>query len=190
MRRKVSILYGIIVVLIGLLLFSLTRSSNSDVKITTITDTVLVSHDTIIYKKKLIPYKVDSIIIDSIKIPEDSLLRNAYIKLVSVHNLTRYYNDTIYSDSLNKIMLSESCSANEISNRKVNVSIKNKIITNTTIIERNNYYNGLGIGAIMSANSIAPSISYSTKNFIYLGGYDLQEKNIKLGLFYKFNFRK
>ena len=57
-------------------------------------------------------------------------------------------------------------------------------------IERNNYYNGLGLGGIVTANSITPSIAYSTKNFIYLGGYDLQEKNIKLGLFYKFNFGK
>ncbi len=190
MRRKVSILYGVIVVLIGLLLFSLVSRPKPDVKINTTIDTVLIQHDTIIYKKKLTPYKVDSFIVDSIIIPEDSLLRNAYIKLVFAYNLTRYYNDTIYSDSLNKVVLVESCSMNEILNRKVNVNIKNRVITKTTTIERNNYYNGLGIGAIVTPNSITPSIAYSTKNFIYLGGYDLQEKNIKLGLFYKFNFRK
>lgn len=187
---KNSILYGIIVVLTGLLLFSLFSKPKPEVIVKTKVDTLIIHNDTTIYKKKLIPIRVDSIRVDTITIPEGSLLRDAYVELIKQYNLNRYYNDTIYQDSLNKVILSENCQRNEIKDRKVNVSIQNKIITKTTTIEKNNYYNGLGIGAIVTQNSLTPSIAYSTKNFIYLGGYDLQEKNVKFGLFYKFNFKK
>ena len=189
MRRKDNIYLGIILVLIGLVLFSFNRNVKPDTVITTKVDTVKIVNDTTIYKKKLVAYRVDSIRIDTISIP-DTLLREAYVELVKKYNLTRSYFDTIYKDSLNTVILSEQCSQNEIFERKVRVSIQNRIINKTTTIEKNNYYNGLGFGAIVTPNSLAPSIAYSTKNFIYLGGYDLQEKNIKLGLFYKFNFRK
>ena len=189
MRRKDNIYLGIILVLIGLVLFSFNRDVKPDTIITTKVDTIKIVKDTTIYKKKLVAYRIDSIVVDTITIP-DTLLREAYVELVKKYNLTRSYLDTVYKDSLNSVVISEQCSKNEILNRKINISIQNRIVNRTTTIERNNYYNGLGLGAIATPNSLTPSIAYSTKNFIYLGGYDLQEKNIKLGLFYKFNFRK
>ena len=192
MKRKNSILYMVIVVLVGLLLFSLTRhtKNNSEVIVKTKIDTLIVQNDTVIYKKRLIPIRIDSIRVDTIVIPEDTTIREAYINLVKAYNLNRHYVDTIYSDSLNHVVLTEDCFMNEIQDRKVNVNIKNKIITKTTTVEKNNYYNGIGIGVISSTNTLIPSIMYSTKNVVYLGGYDIQDKNIRLGVFYKFNFKR
>ena len=189
MLKRDSIYLGVILVLLGLVLFSFNRDAKPDTIITTKVDAVKIVKDTTIYKKKLVAYRVDSIRIDTISIP-DTLLREAYVELVKKYNLTRSYSDTIYKDSLNSVILSEQCNQNEIFERKVRVSIQNRIINKTTTIEKNNYYNGLGLGAIVTPNSLTPSICYSTKNFVYLGGYDLTEKNIKIGLFYKFNFRK
>jgi len=191
MRRRDNIYLGVILILIGLVLFLYFKPSSSNEVITTKTDTLVVNNTKTIYKNRLVPIGVDSfkVITDTITIP-DSLMKQAYAKLLVKYRTTKHYKDTIYSDSLNTVILAEQCDSNTISNRVVDVSIKNKIITNTTTIERNNYYNGFGIGAIVDANTITPSIVYTNKNFVYLGGYDVVNKNVRIGLFYKFNFKK
>ena len=105
MRRRDNIYLGIILVLIGLVLFSFNRNVKPDTIITTKVDTIKIVKDTTIYKKKLVAYRVDSIVVDTITIP-DTLLREAYVELAEKYNLTRSYLDTVYKDSLNSVVIS------------------------------------------------------------------------------------
>ena len=189
MKTRDSIYLAIILVLLGLVVYLGATNPKSVSIVKTKIDTLIVTNDTTIYKKKLVPYRVDSIVRDSIVIP-DTLLAEKYLDLAKKYRATKYYSDTIYKDSLSSVTLSEQCTSNEIRNRVVRASIGTKIIKSTTTIERDNYYNGIGIGAIVDANTISPSLLYSTKNLVYLGGYDVVNKEVKVGLFYKFNFRK
>lgn len=111
--------------------------------------------DTIIY------YQVDTLQIDTL-----SILKDYYAKYV--------YNDSIqFDDNLGYIVINDTITQNKITYRSVLPHLNQKIIQNTTIIEKapkNTFYLGLNAGYITGLNDMTCGINLcinTKKNTLY-----------------------
>lgn len=187
MNKNIAIIVlSILVLILGY--FSISRNEKIVYESKVKYDTVVISKDTIIYKKIVKPYRVDSIRVDTIKIPEDSLLIQKYKQAISELLVRKYYKDTLYNDSLSIIILEEECYRNTISNRKLGLSLGTKEITKTVTIDKTPKWS-MGIGVVGNIDLFAPSLTVTNKNVVYLGGYDLLHHNIMFGVFYNFRLK-
>ena len=133
-------------------------------------DTVLIPHDSLIYKKgKTI--KVTNTIHDTIPKDVDSLaiLKNYFTKVI-------YRDSVILKDSLGKIVLVDTIFKNSIHSRVWDYHINSKTIKETIIGKTpptNQLYIGVNMGfdQVNFINSVTPSFIYKTKkdNIYQLG---------------------
>jgi hypothetical protein len=171
----------IIILLIGIIVY---QYINPRVNVITETETVY-NTDTIIktvYEPK--PVYIENIIIDTVKIPVDTLeLKNKYLALYSLYFAKNHYKDTLLNDTSAFIYIEEISHKNRVYDRKLTFVNNRPTIINKTFIQPqiSRFY----IGAELGFNTIKPGLIYQAKNGLqYQLSYDLINNNIMAGAYF------
>ena len=92
---------------------------------------------------------------------------------------TVYFHDSVvvYHDSTLSLMVSHLDSVSPL----INYSVKETHIVDTTTITIHDFRNALQAGVVVGLNTIAPSLSYSSRTVTFTGGYNLINKTVIFG---------
>lgn len=141
--------------------------------ITVVHDTVWVHHDSTIYSK---PEIITKIVPKIIEIPVEmkasdncDSLKTQYNNLVVKHLTKNITTDTLKIDSLGTVSTIDTVQGNQITGRKWEYSLKEKIVTNTITIRepykpKNQFYTGVETGVTQQGQVDNASLGVMLKN--------------------------
>lgn len=145
-------------------------------------DTIPYKVDSLVYKDKLIPYKVEVPRIDSILIPVDSVkLVAKYLELHKEYFTVRYYKDSTNIDSMGYVVTKFKVTQNQASQYSLHYNLEKKKIINTATIA--NVKNNLYIGGLIGRENVSPIIIFNNKDRCnYFVSYNLVRSEINIGV--------
>lgn len=165
----------------------ITKTGKDSVRVETYTVPGDATIDTLYYPTP-VPYAKDSIIHDTIKLSAQELYKDYYS--------TFYYSLPLLDDTGAFVRVVETVKCNRIQSTKL--FFQNRRPTQiTTVVNppaeklRNMVYVGAFINSDLKGIGAGPSVLLVTKNrrFGYTAGYDLVQKNIQAGFYYKLQFK-
>lgn len=172
----------LITILIICIIVFIQRKFFPEQMITTTHDTILYKVDSLVYKNKLVPYKVEVPVIDSVPIPIDSAaLVVKYLEIHKEYFTVRYYKDSTSIDSMGYVVTKFKVTKNQASEYSLHYNLEKKKIINTTTVA--NVKNNLYIGGILGKENISPMLTFNNKDRCnYIVSYNLVRSEINFGV--------